>query len=117
MLSAVGQKAGKGTQTDAVRLEVEGLPSGNRLPKKGVDPACEYPRGYRSDTGRLSVDRDLGLAKGSIAATLKVGSLIIGHTEIPELVIRLALRNHVKIDALGIGREAECLSNLIGCCI
>jgi hypothetical protein len=43
----------------------------------------------------------LGLAKGSITATLKISNLIIGDAEIPE-IIRLALRNHVKIDALGL---------------
>jgi hypothetical protein len=55
----------------------------------------------------------LGLAKGSIVATLKGSNLIIGHAEIPELIIRLVLRNHVKIDALGIARQAECLRRLI----
>src|SRR6266568_2638041 len=60
---------------------------------------------HRRNSRRLSVNRHFRLSECSAAAAQKVVGLIIRHTEIPELVIRLALRDYIEIHAFNIGRQ------------
>jgi len=49
-----------------------------------------------------------------VATTLKVGGLVVGYAEVPELVVGLTLRDDVEVNAFHIGGQVECLRDLVG---
>ena len=68
----------------------------------------------RRNSGGLPVDGHLGLAKRRVAAALKVGRFIARHAEVPELVVRLALRDDVEVHPLDVARQIEGPRDLVG---
>jgi hypothetical protein len=79
---------------------------------------CRLPPSVKTSRSVLARKKELALSTMTpTVCCWPSASVIIAHPEILELIIRLALRNHVNIDALGIGIQAECLSDLICCSI
>src|ERR1700733_1175675 len=114
VLIAVAEHAGKGSEVDAVGLEVEGLDTGNRLPEEGIDASGEDEGIDRRDPGGLAVDADLSLAEGGVAAALERAGHVVGHTKVKELIVDLVLGEDVEIDLLHVARQVDGLGELAG---
>src|ERR1700730_507452 len=84
---SIGKQPCNGRQVDPVGLEVECLHAGNGLPQKRIDATGVDPGIDRCHPCRLPVDAHFGFAKTSAAAALQGRCEIVGHTQIPELVI------------------------------
>ena len=111
---AVAQHAGKRRQVHAIRYEAQRLHSGDRLPEKWVDTSAVNPWIHRRHAGRLTVNADLGLAKGSATAALQRPSHVVRDTGIPEFVDALALRDDIKVGMLDVARQIKCGGQLVG---
>ena len=115
VLVTIAEHAGKRSKVDAIGFEVEGLDTGDGLPKEGIDAAGEDEGIDRRDTGGLAVDADLSLAEGGVAAALERAGLVVGHAEVPELIVDLALGNYVEINLLYVAWQIDGLADLVSC--
>src|ERR1044072_8127764 len=90
-------------QVDAVGDEVERLHAPERPPQERIDGAGEEPRVDRRDPGRLPVSGALGFSEARPRATEQQARHVVRHARVPELVARLALRDHVEVGPLDVG--------------
>src|SRR6202042_1511682 len=98
----------------AVCAEITGMGAGVRSLLRTPPVTCRLPPSVKTSRSVLARKKELTLSTMTpTVCCWPSASVIIAHPEILELIIRLALRNHVNIDALGIGIQAECLSDLI----
>ena len=114
MRLAVGEDAGEGCEINTIRLEIEGLDAGNGLPEIGINTTGVDPGIDGSDACRFAVDCALGLAKGGVAAVLKLAGDVRRHAGVPEFIGGLRLRDDVEVDTLEILREGEGADRLVG---
>src|SRR3954452_5872503 len=96
---AVREHACKRRQVHAIGLEVERLNAGDGFPQKRIDTPGVNPGIHRSDAGGPAIDGDLCFAEAGAATALQGTREVTGHAQVPELVVRLTLRNNIEVDS------------------
>src|SRR5215472_9398105 len=107
MRLTVAEQARERREVYAIGNKVQCLNPGDWPPQQRVDAAGVNPGIDGSHARRLAVDAHFTLAKPGITAALQLTGNVIGHARVPELVVCLALRYHVKKSALNIRGQSE----------
>src|SRR5690348_8825946 len=118
MLRAVTHQPGEWGEVKPVGNKVQGLHSWGGPPQVGIDPAGVYPREDGSKPRRQAVDQHFDLTVAAAAAGARAPrralvstphseghgllDVFVGEAGVPELVVELALRKLVQVDALSV---------------
>src|SRR5216684_1724676 len=103
----VAEQPGKRCEIHAVGNKIQRLHTGDGPPQKRINPTRVDPGVDGSNSGRLSVDRNLRLAESGRPTAVQQSRKVIRHARVPELIVGLALRIDVDECALDVRWQRE----------